>query len=190
MNTAARRLWGIFCLTLWVVLCALGPVDSRAQQEGAVLSAAEVDSVNAARAARIQLMYDGYRRDFPEIGEVDAISLQQWLEEENLVLVDVRRDEEREVSVVEGSISRQEYEGRRAEYADKRVVTYCTIGYRSGRYADILRKNGIESYNLVGGILAWVHASGTVDLDGKPTQRVHVYGQQWSLLPVGFEPVW
>ncbi len=190
MRTGWMMHGGAIWLLLAGLLIACGQGDSHAQGDDALLSAAEVDSADAARLERIELMYEGYRADFPEIQEVHAAALQEWVEVGGLVLIDVRRDEEREVSVISGSISRHEYEERRDEFEELRVITYCTIGYRSGRYADILRKNGIESYNLVGGILAWVHEGGQLDHDGKPSTEVHVYGRQWNLLPVGYEPIW
>ena len=38
---------------------------------------------------------------------------------------------------------------------EKRLVVYCTIGYRSGKYAQELAKQGIKAENLEGGVLAW-----------------------------------
>jgi rhodanese-related sulfurtransferase len=43
-----------------------------------------------------------------------------------------------------------------AQPADLLVVCYCTVGYRSGRYAADLLAQGLQAANLQGGILAWV----------------------------------
>ena len=73
---------------------------------------------------------------------------------------------------------------------NKKIVLYCTIGNRSGRYAKKLRQQKIESYNLVGGILAWAWDEGQlIDSQGL-TKRVHVYGARWNLLPNSYEAVY
>jgi rhodanese-related sulfurtransferase len=57
------------------------------------------------------------------------------------------------------------------------LVTYCTVGWRSGGLARFLGDDGgrgIEVRNLEGGILAWANAGGAlVDEAGRPTNRVH-----------------
>ena len=50
------------------------------------------------------------------------------------VLLDVRSDEERNVSTIPGSISKIEFEADPSKYADKEVVCYCTVGYISAGY--------------------------------------------------------
>jgi rhodanese-related sulfurtransferase len=113
----------------------------------------------------------------------------------DVVLVDLRTISERQVSVLPGAVSTTNAEGLQAAVLDatragKRVVLYCTIGYRSGRAAEQLNKNGAAVSNLRGGILAWTHAGGSLhDLQGAPTKRVHVFGHKWDLLPEGFESV-
>lgn len=36
------------------------------------------------------------------------------------------------------------------------VVPYCTVGYRSGKYAEALQKEGFQVANLACSILGWV----------------------------------
>ena len=77
-----------------------------------------------------------------------------------------------------------------AKYKDAVKIAYCTISYRSGKFAQKLQKKGIPVYNLKGGILAWVHDGGKVyDLNGE-THRIHVYGRKWNLGPKGYQAVW
>jgi rhodanese-related sulfurtransferase len=140
---------------------------------------------------RIAEMYEGYHQEFPEVTAIEADELAERLAgTEPPVLVDVRTDEEREVSIIPGAISRQEFETRRGELDGREVVTYCTIGYRSGLYADELRRQGWEVANLRGSILAWTHAGGELEAGGEPTRRLHVYGRRWDLAADGFETVW
>lgn len=102
------------------------------------------------------------------------------------VLLDVRTEAERAVSVIPGAVFDADAIASGAE-----VIVYCTVGLRSGQTARQLRERGINALNLRGGILAWLAAGGTlVDAQGVPTQRVHVYGRRWNAVPQGFEAVW
>ncbi len=143
------------------------------------------------KVARIDEMYAGYREDFPEVAEVDVAELRRDLAGESPpVLVDVRTDEERAVSIIPGAISREEFESRREELTGRPVVTYCTIGYRSGLYADELSRQGWDVHNLRGSILSWTHEGGELEDAAGSTRRVHVYGRRWNLVADGFEAVW
>jgi hypothetical protein len=71
------------------------------------------------------------------------------------------------------------------------IVVYCTIGVRSGRYTKKLIRKGFDAHNLAGGVLAWAHSGGEfVDLKGNRTDTVHVYGEEWDLLPPGYMSTW
>ena len=52
-------------------------------------------------------------------------------------------------------------------------------------------REGLPVTNLAGGMLAWLHAGGTlVDARGEPTKTVNVYGRTWDLAPLGYIAVW
>lgn len=141
------------------------------------------------RRAAIAEMYDGYRAEFPDVPEIDAPTLMQRRDE--VMIVDVRTPEEQAVSMLPGAITQTAFEADKSAYKDKEIVTYCTIGYRSGLYAETLGEEGFRALNLKGSVLEWAHEGGEfVDPDGIPTQRVHVYGEEWNLLPDGYVPVW
>ena len=90
----------------------------------------------------------------------------------------------------QGTISKKRFEESRDAYRNFEIVPYCTIGYRSGVYAQGLQKSGFKTRNLKGSVLSWAHAGGKfVDSKGKATKRVHVYGEKWNLLPEGYEGV-
>lgn len=139
-------------------------------------------------AGEVQAMYRDYRGDFRGAAEVGPAQLTDWLSSDRVVLVDVRREEEREWSWIPGSITREEFE--QGDFGGRRVVAYCTIGYRSGKYAEHLRKQRIDAYNLEAGILGWVHDFRPVERDGVETRDVHVYGRQWSLVPSWYRAIW
>jgi len=109
--------------------------------------------------------------------------------ESDFVLIDVRTDAEVNVSVIPGAITKTQYEKNAAKYKGKLAIAYCTIGGRSGKYAQQLEKNGVKSLNYKGSILEWVKAElPLVTLDGKPTQRVHIYSDRYTV-PKQYEAV-
>lgn len=146
----------------------------------------------AEKRQRIAAMYEEYREEFPAVDSISAEELAGLLESAAPpVLVDARSEEERAVSTIPGAISRQEFERLREELAAREVVTYCTIGYRSGLYTEELVEQGWEARNLAGSILAWTHRGlPLVRPDGTPTRRVHVYGARWNLAAEEYEAVW
>jgi len=149
------------------------------------------DLTDESRRDRIETMYQKYQPEFPGIQEVTPIQVVEMLaNDHSVVIVDVREPKERAVSTLPGALSKSEFEERRQELQDKKVVVYCTIGYRSGLYTQTLKEQGWDAYNMPGSILSWVHAGQpVVDESGNETKRVHVYGKQWDLLPEGYEAV-
>lgn len=109
--------------------------------------------------------------------------------ESDFVLVDVRTDEEVNVSVIPGAITKAQYEKNAKSYQDKTVIVYCTVGGRSGAYAEQLSGKGVKVKNYKGSILQWVSAELPMQtLDGKPTNRVHTYSNRYRV-PAKYEQV-
>ena len=133
--------------------------------------------------------------DAPTI-RADAVAAH--LHDGSFILVDVRKDTEIAVSQIPGALSLDEFNSKykaNGPPKDATVVAYCTIGYRSGKFAEKLIAQGIPVRNLEGGILAWVENHGPLvhrDAEGvtAPTTTVHVYGKEWNLLPSGYHGVW
>ncbi len=140
------------------------------------------------KTARIEEMYAGYKKDFPQVEGVTARELLDTRDE--LVLVDVRTAEEQAVSMIPGAISRDDFDADRARFAGSRIVAYCTIGARSGEFAAELQEQGWKVRNLEGSILAWTHAGGELVGPDGPTNKVHVHGRRWNLAADGYEAVW
>lgn len=146
---------------------------------------------NATRLEQIDAMYQGYREDFPDVKEVSPQEVSDRQKAGAIILVDVRTPEEQAVSMLPGAITAESFAAAEDTYRDKTVVTYCTIGARSGVFADELRQKGFDVANMKGSLLAWTHAGlPLVDSSGRDTKRVHVYGKQWDLLADGYEAVW
>ena len=170
------------CSAVGLLLLALVPVG--ACQDPGELPEAE-------KRARIEELYEGYQTKFPDAPEVTVETLAERLAgPEPPVVVDVRGDDEREVSMIPGSLSQEEFEERRGELAGREIVSYCTVGYRSGFYTEKLVAEGWDARNLRGSIIAWTHIGGALDQGGTPTRRVHVYGRKWNLVAEGYEAVW
>jgi rhodanese-related sulfurtransferase len=66
---------------------------------------------------------------------------------------------------------------------DRRIVVYCSVGYRSEKVTEQLRAAGFTNVaNLYGGIFEWVNQGHpVVDAEGKPTERVHAYSRSWGV---------
>ena len=119
--------------------------------------------------------------DLPEFSNQALLDLSD-AQRENYIVVDVRSPAEQNVSIIQGSIDQAHFEQNFDSNQKKKVVVYCTIGYRSGYYAKALRQQGLDAYNLSEGILGWIQAGGSlVNTDGQITLKVHVYSRPWDL---------
>ena len=146
-------------------------------------------STDAQRSARIDRLYHTLRHTYPEVPEISAAQLAA-LPEDSVVVVDVRPREEYAVSMLPGAITLEALRAAPERYQDASIVTYCTIGYRSGKIAAELQAEGLDATNLAGGVLAWSHAGLPLFADGLPTVQVHVYSKSWDLVADGYEAVW
>jgi len=122
---------------------------------------------------------------------ITASEFAQRSEKEEWVAVDARSDPERRVSIIPGALSILEFEAQLDQHKDKPILVYCTVGCRSGAYAQVLRDRGYDAFSLWGGILSWtLDKRDFVTPDGRSTQRVHVSSPYWDMLPAGYEAVW
>jgi len=146
---------------------------------------------NAAKREQIEQLYQRSKRKFPEVGEITAEELRERRAAgDALVLVDVRNPPEQAVSMIPGAVTAREFESDAERYRGSTVVTYCTIGHRSGIYARKLEAKGWNALNLKGAILSWTHAGGELAGPDGATRRVHVGGARWNLAADGYEGVW
>ena len=147
----------------------------------------------ADRRSLVSTMYEKYASEFPKVKGIAVEDLQQLQQQgQKIVLVDVRSPKEREVSIIPGAIAVEEFEENLEQYSNNNamIVAYCTIGYRSGKYAEKLRQQGINILNLEGSLLAWSHSQGELVNDTGLTKQIHVYGRQWELTADNYQPVW
>ncbi len=142
------------------------------------------------KCAQIEKLYGGYRRKFPRVAEITTEELLAARTKGNVVIVDVRKPAEQEVSMIPGAISSSQFEQEADQYRTSTIVTYCTLGGRGGLYAKDLREKGYAVSNLRGGMLAWVHAGQNVVDNTGPTHRVYMRGAKRNLLPNGYAAAW
>ncbi|VEP16732.1 putative Rhodanese-like protein [Hyella patelloides LEGE 07179] len=139
---------------------------------------------------KITSMYDEYVNNFPEVTGITVEEFRQLKQQNKTIIVDVRSPEERVVSIIPGAISQAEFEQNIDRYKNYPIVAYCTIGYRSGKYAQKLLKQGLSIFNLEGSLLAWSHIDGELVNSSGETKQIHVYGKQWRLTADDYQSTW
>ncbi len=62
------------------------------------------------------------------------------------------------------------------------IILYCSVGIRSELIGETLLKEGYTNvFNLYGGIFEWKNQNHiVVDLNKKPTEKVHTFSREWS----------
>ncbi|MBW8889617.1 MAG: rhodanese-like domain-containing protein [Fibrobacteres bacterium] len=120
---------------------------------------------------------------------IKAAELKTIIDDTNLILVDVRQPAERKVSMLPHAIDTYQFadQFRHGIPPGKRLVLYCTIGYRSGKYGEKLAPLGIKYQVLEGGILMWSFVGGPLverkdNFEWAPTKRIHVYDAEWNIV--------
>lgn len=145
----------------------------------------------ASRLVALRASYAAASFPFEERIDVDAQTLKRRLEQgEDIVLIDVRPHTERAVSMLPGAITIDAFREQPEQYSGRTLITYCTVGVRSGHEAHALREQGFRAENFSEGILGWTHVDGAlVGPDGAPTRQVHVYDRPWNFTAAGYTPV-
>lgn len=180
MNLYRRTLWGLFTAGL-----AFAFVTLMGQQS---LSSNELN--DSEKRQKIEVMYQGYKEKFSEVQDISPREAMKLAEVRQVVFIDVRETKEQTISMLPDAIPDKEFLKNPDKYKDYVKIAYCTISYRSGKFAQKLRKEGIIVYNLQGGLLAWVHDGGKVYHNKIESNRIHVYSPKWNLGPAGYEAVW
>ena len=137
----------------------------------------------------VRLMYEKEKTEFEEVEDISPTSAQALCARGEAVFIDVRTPEEQMISMLPGAVTEQDLANTPSIVQGKTAMAYCTIGYRSGLFAEDMSRQGIRVLNLQGGILGWVFSGGKVYHAGGETRRVHVYEEEWNYLPEGYEPV-
>ncbi len=143
------------------------------------------------KKARMEELYRSFKESsFPDVPDVTVAEFLNLRTVSSVMLVDVRAEREQAVSMLPGAVTDVQFEADSGACRGRVIVTYCTIGARSGEYADRLISAGFAAFNLAGSVLAWAHEGLSFEHEGESVKRVHVYGEDWNYLPSGYEAVY
>jgi rhodanese-related sulfurtransferase len=130
------------------------------------------------------------RERFPEVTQISTAQLSEWLkqaDDQRPILLDARSTEEFEVSHLlrarPAATEEQALEALHSVGKDQRIVTYCSVGWRSSELAQKLKARGYANVsNLEGSIFQWANEGRPVYKGDQPTTRVHPFDAQWGRL--------
>ena len=140
------------------------------------------------------------RESFPEVDQVSTETVAAWLrqpEGERPLLLDVREADEYAVSHLAGARRARDLDQALAalegEPKDRRIVAYCSVGWRSSELARELAREGYTNvHDMEGSIFAWANEGRPVVRGDEAVRQVHPYDEDWGrLLDAGlwaFEP--
>lgn len=97
-----------------------------------------------------------------QIKNIDVLTLKNWLDNQEAILIDVREIEEYENDHIKDAINIpltqiiDNIEKIQA-FSNKKIIMQCRIGVRSMSACNILCEHGFkfDVHNLEGGIMAW-----------------------------------
>ncbi|KAJ8042732.1 hypothetical protein HOLleu_09575 [Holothuria leucospilota] len=182
----------------------------------------------ASPSVGMNMTISALKKQFPKVKTIDTNTLAQWIDEDkggisfsnakdgkdleqvkqsrNLVILDVRLEEEAAVSKIPYStrvdpdekdmkklkeIIEEKSLSKGQDNDPVSVVMYCAVGYRASnlvsRFQQSLQKEGNQDsmnvYNLEGSIFKWANENRSlVNLSGEPTGFVHPYSTMFGKL--------
>ena len=128
------------------------------------------------------------RRDFPNVQRISTTELAAWLADSTRpapLLLDVRTRAEFDLSHLARArqVEPESPASVISEPKDQPIVTYCSVGYRSGAFAEKLRAAGFTRVvNLEGSIFRWANEGRPVMRGNQQADKVHPYNGTWGLL--------
>lgn len=129
----------------------------------------------------------------PHVRHINADEFSS-LNKDNVVIFDVRKEAEYNVSHLDGAIrvdpdiKPAEFIGRHGDRLEgKTAVFYCSVGRRSSllaaRVIDLVQtKHAKGSYNLEGGLFHWRNENRPLTRHGQTTTFIHPYNIYWGRL--------
>lgn len=118
---------------------------------------------------------------------VPEIQVQEAARDSSAILfVDAREPKEYAVSRIKGAIpvgyDHFEQDKLSSVPKDRRIVVYCSVGYRSEKIAEKLIAAGYKNVsNLYGGIFEWVNQDHPVVDENGTSRKVHAYNKTWGV---------
>jgi len=101
-------------------------------------------------------------------------------------ILDSREKEEYDVGHIKGAhyVGYDDFDIKELEGVDKnaKIAVYCSIGYRSEKVTEKLRKAGYaNAVNVYGSIFQWVNDGKPIyNDDGDEVNEIHTYNRKWS----------
>ena len=128
--------------------------------------------------------------NYPDVPTISTDSLAERLADDTAptpLLLDARSPEEYAVSHLRGARrvdpNADAYPVLDTLAADRPIVVYCSVGYRSAGVTQTLRDQGFTSVaNLKGSIFRWAKDGRPVYRDGQKVAAVHPYDASWGTL--------
>ena len=117
---------------------------------------------------------------------VPLIKPNELVHNENTIILDTRAIHEYETSHIEGAkfVDYDSFTPAAVSEIDKnkKVIVYCSVGYRSERIGEKLQEMGFKDvHNLYGGIFQWVNeGKPVVNMKKEATDSVHTYNKKWG----------
>lgn len=111
----------------------------------------------------------------------------QLKKDSTVIIIDVREKSEYDVSHIKNSFNIPYKKWKTEQFShiakDKKIVIYCSVGYRSEKVAEKLIESGYKNcFNLYGGIFEWVNRGYAVyDQHQKKTKKIHAYSRNWGV---------
>lgn len=122
---------------------------------------------------------------------VDTISVSSMrnLDLNKFTILDARSKKEFKTSHIPNAhfVSYMSFNGKKFKKnfqdKDQPIIIYCSIGYRSEKIGEKLKKYGYTNVkNLYGGIFEWKNQKlPTVEKGNIKTPNVHTYSKEWSI---------
>jgi rhodanese-related sulfurtransferase len=128
------------------------------------------------------------RERFPGVSQVSTTELRDRMQrEQDVLLLDARAGEEYAVSHLAGARpAPTESEALRVldgVAKDRRIVAYCSVGYRSSDLAQKLGARGFTNvHNLEGSIFEWANAGYPLYRGDERVREVHPFDAHWGRL--------
>lgn len=145
-------------------------------------------SAISAQGVRWSLVNWKVRHDFPGVRRISPQEVEQWLKNskrEQPVLLDVRTEPEFAISHIHGArrVDPEAHADAIKLPKNQPIVTYCSVGYRSGAFAKKLQEAGYTNVkNMTGSIFQWANEGRPVERDGHRVYKVHPYSSGWGKL--------
>jgi rhodanese-related sulfurtransferase len=118
----------------------------------------------------------------PELTALEAYEVK-----DKAIFLDAREEKEYQVSHIQHAVfvGYDKFDLKSVAHLpkDKKIVVYCSVGYRSEKISEQLLKDGFKDVaNLYGGIFEWKNQGyEVVSNDNKPTEKVHAFDRTWGI---------